>query len=156
MTFLTITTLNATITPRLNIDLTHNANYRPSGDYRHALNGIDYFNLSTTSQDYTLLGRIAYTPFPAISINLQPNYLSSNAYSSTGTELVPTTRRNSFNMSGGVNVNLPVAGKGRLSGGLTRNQESIRQLQYANAKITSAYRTQTSYWSGNLQFSWRL
>lgn len=156
LTYLTITTLNATVTPHLTMDITHNASYRPSGDYQRAPNGLDYFNLSNRNQDYMLSGRIAYTPIQAISINLQPTFQSTNADVTTAGQSLPSSRRRGLNVSGGANVNLPVAGKGKLSGGVSRTQESSRQIQYISGIAQPAFGARTSYWSGSLQFSWQL
>ncbi len=60
----TLTTLNAVITPRLRLDMTHNARRQPSGNYSNLPDGLPYFSRSDEGVNYTLSTQISYSPTP--------------------------------------------------------------------------------------------
>ncbi len=156
LSYLTITTLTAALTPHLQVDLTHNANYGPNGDFVRSADGLEYFNVSDASRDYTLSGRIAYTPIPALTFTLNPYYQAHFQDGYTAGAKRPTSQRRELTLAGGATVNVPVGAAGHLSGSLQRNLDARRDFTYTNGLLTTAPRSQTDYWSGVLQFSWRL
>jgi hypothetical protein len=156
MSFATITTLNARVSPRLTIDLTHNSIYSPNGGYTRALDGLEYFNVSDATRDYTLTGRIAYAPVPAFQLNLTPNYQASYRDDRSGGGNTPTQRRRQLSLAGGANLNLRVGNVGRLTGNITRNLDALRVVTYTAGRAQPQPRSQSDYWSGQLQFAWGL
>ena len=156
LAYSTITTLNARITPRLTMDLTHNANYGPSGTYTRAGDAIDYFIISDATRDYTLSGRIAYAPVPSFTLNLQPSYQANYRDDRSNGGHVPTLRRKQLGLSGGANLNLKVRSAGRLSGNISRNLDSRRDTPYRFGVAQLQPSSESDYWSGALSFSWSL
>jgi hypothetical protein len=156
MTYLTITTLNANVTPRLSVDLTHSASYRPNGDYVLAPDGYSYFNISDSNRDYTLVGHIGYTPAPFLTLTLDPTYASNAREGTLNGQPSPDNTRRSLTFTGGVSVNLMVAGRGRLSGTLNRNSNLSRNVKYTAGVPKPEPRSSQDYWQGSLQFSWSL
>jgi len=154
MSFSTITTLNARMTPRLTIDLTHNSIYGPNGGYTLAADGLEYFNVSDATRDYTLTGRISYAPVPAFQLNLQPNYQANYRDDRSGGGRLPTQRRRQLSLSGGANLNLRVGNVGRLTGSINRNLDALRVVTYSGGVPQPQPRSQSDYWSGQLQFAW--
>ena len=95
MSYLSITTLTSQVSPRLGLDITHNASYRPNGDYLLATDGQNSFTISDASHDYTLSSRIAYTPVNAVTISLEPYYQSTDRQTVNGGIRTPDNRRRS-------------------------------------------------------------
>lgn len=154
--FTSTTTLNAVITEQLRLDLTHSFREAPSGQYTRAEDGYDYFSQSDEDKNYSLTGRISYSPGPALSLRLQPTYLSYERLGTVdGVESASTTR-NSLTFSGGASVNLAVAARGTLTGSIDRNFQSSRQYRYPQGLRTADPLFEDDYWSGLLQFSWQL
>ena len=56
---------------------------------------------------------------------------------------------------GGVNLNLTVGGRGRLTGNILRNYNSTRSITFATG-AGGTPRSELDYWNGSLQFSWSL
>ncbi len=156
MSYSTITTLNARITPRLTMDLTHNANYGPNGGYARAADGLDYFNVSNATRDYTLTGRIGYTPVPAFTLSLQPSYVANYRDDRSGGGTAPTQRRRELTLSGGANLNVRVGTLGRLSGNISRSVDALRVVTYRAGVPEPQPRSDSDYWNGQLQFTWSL
>jgi hypothetical protein len=156
LSYLSITTLNAVLTPRLQVDLTHNANYRPNGEYLRAADGLEYFSLSDANRDYTLTGRIAYSPVGGITISLEPYYQATGREATSDGLASPDNERRTLNFSGGASLNFPVGGRGQLSGTLTRSQQSNRYTKYVSGVARTEPRVETDFWNGSLQFSWNL
>jgi hypothetical protein len=156
MTYLSITTLTSQVTPRLGLDITHNASYRPNGDYLLSTDGENSFTISDASHDYTLSSRIAYTPINAVTISLEPYYQSTDRQTVNAGIRTPDNRRTSLNLSGGASLNLRVGDRGALTGNLARQIQSSRYERSSNGVLVQEPRAEIDYWTGSLQFSWRL
>jgi hypothetical protein len=156
MSYSSVTTLNSRITPRLTVDLTHNANYGPNGSYARSADGLEYFNISDATRDYTLTGRIGYSPMPAFTLSLQPSYLANYRDDRSGGGSVPTQRRRQLSLSGGANLNVRVGESGRLSGNITRIVDALRVVTYRSGVPQPQPRSESDYWNGQLQFTWAL
>lgn len=156
LNYLTITTLNATLTPHLQVDLTHNITYGPNGDYVRSADGLEYFNVSDASHDYTLQGRIAYSPHPVLTLTLSPYYQAHDRDDRTAGMSVPSSRHRELTVTGSASLNVPVGASGRLTGTLGRNLDSRRDVSYTAGVPNVQPRSETDYWSGQLQFSWKL
>jgi hypothetical protein len=154
--YLTGTTLNAVVNPRLTISITHNARVQPSGRYTRESDGLDYFSRSDRNQEYTLNGTISYAPNPIMTLQLSPFYLASDREGNVDGQSAPSSKTRSLSVSGGASVNLPVSSKGRLTGSLARSFSSSRSTRYPNGRPEVDPRYQDDYWNGSLQFSWQL
>jgi hypothetical protein len=137
------TTLNAVITPRFRVDLSHGSEEAPRGSYVAGADGQPFFRIASRTRNYNLTSNISYAPFPSMSINLTPTYRADTSPGS------PNASR-SLNFAGGANVNLPVGERGSLSGNMSRTY-SIRYAALGENQPPGVYS-----WSGSLQFSWRL
>jgi hypothetical protein len=154
--YLTTTTLDATVTPRLRLQITHNARIQPSGDYKRSDDGLDYFSLSDEGRDYTLSGRISYSPAPAIQLSLDPYYHALTRRSTLDGRDVPTSAQRDLNLNGSANLNVQVSKKGQLTGYIGRNFVSTRSTRYPNGIAVLDPRTENDFWNGSLQFTWQL
>jgi len=156
MTFTTVTTLTASLTPRLSMDITHNATYGPNGAYVRSADGTELFNISDHTNDYMLSGHFAYTPIQFFTITLMPTYQANSRDDRTSGLDQPTLRRRTLSFSGGASLNVPVGRVGRLSGTLNRVLDARRDIRFVNGVAQPESPSTTDYWNGVLNFSWRL
>ncbi len=156
LSYSTITTLNARITPRLTMDLTHNATYGPNGTYTRGSDGLEYFILSDATRDYSLIGRIGYSPVNSFTLNLQPSYQANYRDDRSNGGQVPTLRRRQLGLTGGANLNFKVSTTGKMSGNISRNLDSRRDTPYKSGLPQLQPRSESDFWSGALTFSWSL
>ncbi|HYM81174.1 MAG TPA: hypothetical protein VEY91_07150 [Candidatus Limnocylindria bacterium] len=154
--YLSRTNLNAILSRTLTVDITHNSQEQPSGNYRAGDGGFDYFFRADESQSYTLDANIAYTPAQAFSINIAPRYRASNRDVTVDGETTPQRRSRNLTFTGRANLNLRVGGKGRLSGDIGRTFTADRSTTYQSGAINVTPVTETDFWNGSLQFSWEL
>jgi hypothetical protein len=150
------TSLNAVLTPRFTMDIRHNAKYQPSGTYTQAVDGLYYLNRSEVTDNSTLSARLAYTPSPALSFFMQPDYLAGERDASQSGTLAPTRISQTLNFSGGASLNLPLGPKGRLTGDILRTYRADRSITYASGAPVSHPRSESDFWNGSLQISWEL
>jgi hypothetical protein len=68
----TLTTLNAVLTPRLSIDLTHSGQVQPSGGWTRQDDGTYVFQPADESRIFSLSSRFQYTPSPIVSLSIIP------------------------------------------------------------------------------------
>lgn len=137
------TTLNAVVTPRFRIDLTHVNEEQPRGSYLPDEDGVRFFRVTGRTRSYTLSTNLSYTPLSAISLTFTPIYR---------TETIPNSAdmQRSFNFAAGASLNLPVGSRGSLTGGMARTYAS-RSASPGSPPTPGEYA-----WNGSLQFSWRL
>ena len=147
------TSLNAVLTPRLTLEVNHNARYQPRGGYNRFPDGLEYFSPGDESRNALLSTRIAYTPIPALSLSLSPDYQQYDRSSRTAAGTMPQSRQRTLNFSGGATLNLRVGGGGRLTGNISRSYNASRTISYA-ANAGPSPRSQLDYWNGSLQLSW--
>ncbi len=150
MDYTSFTTLNAVLTPRFTIDLTHNGRYVPSGGYTRDPDGLDYLERSDLNEAYTLSARFNYAPSPAFSLSLQPEYFSDVRSSNSDGTLEPVNDRRTFNLSGGAIVNLSVGRRARLNGNLYRRLNTSRTTTWTAGEERVSPRAELDSWSGNL------
>jgi hypothetical protein len=151
-----VTTLNAIVTPRLTVNLTHNGKTSPSGNYTILEDGLPAFSTADESRNYGLSAGISYTPTPAFSLQFEPNYTASDRTSTLNGVEVPQRRSRSLNFSGGASLNIRVGGQGLLRGDIRRSYRADRSTTYTAGTPQITPLTETDYWNGSLQFSWRL
>lgn len=156
LSYLTTTTFNAVITPRLNIDMTYSRNLKPRGDYTPELDGTPSLFLSDESRDYVVNANLSYRPHHAVSFRINPVY---QAIQSDGTSLgqeVPRRRSRTLTLNADANLNLQVATSARLTGRIGRALNSTRVVQYSSGRPDPGPRSEFDYWTGSLQLSWDL
>ena len=156
MDYSTVTTLNAVISPRLTLDVTHNARFSPRGSYLMRPDGVEVFAPATQARNYILSARFAYTPAPALSLYLSPEYDEYNNDSRQKGVVVPQTVQKQLNFGAGANLNFPVGKRGRLTGTLNRTYTDARSFAYGVGVPQPSQFPVTDYWNGSLQFSWQL
>ncbi len=152
----TITNLAAVITPRLNIDLSHNARQQPRGDYLRLADGHEYFRRADGNENFTLRSRVTYSPSPALSLSLSPEYLASNRTGTSNGVEVPQRSNRRLNFSGQAILNLKLGQKGQLSGNIGRTYYADRTTTYSSGEPKIAPLGQQDYWNGSLQLTWQL
>ncbi len=152
----TATTLNAVLTKRLNVNVTHNARTQPSGRYLRQADGLSYLAKSDENQNYTLRAIISYTPTPAFALTLQPDYQANDRSGTLNGEEVPQRRSRTLNFSGGASLNMPIGRRGRLTGDIRRSYRADRSITYASGVANASPRSETDFWNGSLQLSWDL
>ncbi len=152
----TSTMLSAALPGGLSIDLQHNSTQSPRGSYTLQPDGLDALQLSDDSRNYALNASVRYAPFPAVGVHVEPRFQSSDR---SGTvdgvqEKQRTDRRLDF--MGGVDLNVHVGRKGMLTGHLSRAIQDQRTINYQNGRPQPTPRSETDFWSGNLQLTWTL
>jgi hypothetical protein len=151
-----VTTLNAVLGPRFQIDVTHNVGYQPSGNYAAQADGEEAFSRSDENRNYTLSARMTYSPTPALSINVQPDYYASRRNSTVNGELSPQRSDRSLNFSGGANLNFALGRRGRLTGDIRRTFRTARAVSWVKGEAQPATGTDVDYWIGTLVVTWDL
>jgi hypothetical protein len=156
--YTTTTTLNAVLSQRLSLDLTHNGQQQPSGNYitRQDLGG-SYFLPADETRTYQLGARVSYTPAPGVTLMIEPRYLASDRL---GTDAnggqIPSRENRNLTFTGGLNLNLPVGTRGRLTGSVGRQFQSNGTQGFSNGVPQPENLNEFDYWTGNLQFVWHL
>lgn len=154
----TTTTLNAVLTPRLTLDLTHNSQQQPSGGWvYHPELGGTYFEPADENRNYQLGARASYTPVTGLTLVVEPRYRSSNRYGNDedGNQ-VPQKTAESLTIGGSVNLNLSVGRRGRVAGVIGPRYEANGDRSFSKGVPQPTKVTETQDWTGSLQFSWTL
>ncbi len=149
------TTLNAVVTPRTSIEITHVAQTSPSGNYT-LLSDAEYFSKADESRNYTLRTRITFQPTPLFALNVTTEYLANTRATVTDQGSIPQRDDRTLNFSGGGNLNIPLGAKGRLSGDLQRSYRGNRGITFQNGLAQPSPRAESDYWNGRLELSWQL
>ncbi len=154
----TITNLSAVVTPKFNMEVSHATNRQPRGAYVPSPTGIDALKLSDDTQNFTLRASMTYTPTPALSFSLRPEYYATDRSGSNGTTGDLETQRQDrrLGFSGGVNINKPIGPKAQLTGNIARTFDDSRTRAFTNGLGTYSPRSETDYWNGSLQLTWQL
>src|SRR5262249_33983121 len=133
-----------------------NATDGPNGGYVRAADGLEYFNISDHTHDYMLGARFAYTPVQYFTLTVSPTYQANRRDDRTTGLDQPTLRRRTLSFSSGASLNVPVGKVGRLSGTINRVLDARRDIRFQNGVPQPEPPSATDYWSGVLNFSWRL
>ena len=150
------TTLSAVLSPRISVDVTHNARYQPSGDYLRQADGNEYFSPADETENFVLGANINYAPTPAFSITLSPVYTATDRAQTLDGEVVPTRESRVLDFTGGANVNLPIGSRGRLTGNLRRTFRGDRTTTFSGGVPIPSPAGEIDYWNGSLNFTWDL
>lgn len=150
-----LTTLNAVISPRLTINMTHNGRQQPGGSYTPGPDGLSYFARSDENENYSLAASVIYSPSPALSLTFDPTYAATDRLAAVNGVDVPQRTTRSLNFSGGANINWPIGNQGSLRGDIRRSFRGQRVTTLA-AGVPLPQRSEEDFWNGSLQLSWRL
>ena len=156
LSYKALTTLNAIVSPRTTIEITHDAQITPSGNYTALDDGIEYFRKADEGRNFTLRARVAYSPSALFSLNVQSDYSSNQRFTVTDAGELPQRDTQSLNFSGGGNLNIPLGVKGRLSGDVRRSYRADRSLTFQSGVPQPSSRSEQDYWNGRLELSWAL
>jgi hypothetical protein len=151
-----VTTLNAVITPRLNIAVTHNTRETPGGNYTLYPDEQYYFERADRSKNSSLRATIAYAPSPAISFNFRPSFYAADRSGSVNGLDVPQRTSRTLDFSGGANINWPIGRRGALRGDISRTYRADRSTTYSSGVPQVTPRSEIDYWNGSLQLSWQI
>ena len=154
--FASVTTLNAVITPRLNIAITHNTRETPGGNYTLYPDELYYFERADQSRTSSLRAVIAYAPSEAISLSFRPSYFAADRFGSVNGAEVPQRASRTLDFSGGANINWPVGRRGALRGDISRTYRADRSTTYSSGIAQPSPRSEIDYWNGSLQLSWQI
>ena len=153
----TSTTLNALLSPRLTLDLTHYAQSQRSGNYLpDAASGNWFFLPADDTKNYQLGTRLTWSPSTALSLSIEPRYRSGARRGTTNGASVPTNDNENLTFNGNANLNLRLGASARLTGNLGRQYQDDRTEGFSQGISTGARATSTDYWIANLQFSWTM
>lgn len=154
MNYQTLTSLNAVLSPRFTMTLTHDARYQPAGTYRRLDDGYDYLERSDESEAYALRASFSYAPSPMFSLVLNPDYSSDVRSSNRSGSIEPTSLRRGLRISGGANVNMALGRRARLTGNINRSFASNRTTTYeASGEPLPSPRSENDFWNGSLQLT---
>jgi len=151
-----VTNLNAVLTPRLTVELSHNARQQPTGDWRVLDDGTGALLPANESMNYTLRSRVTWSPSPALSLFLTPEYQASDRTGTVNGNEAPTRTSRRLNFTGAANINVPVGARGNLTGTVGRTFSSDRTTTYSQGLPQASPLAEQDYWNGSLQFSWEL
>ena len=154
--FNSLTTLAAVLTPRLTLDVTHNARQQPRGDWRTLSDGSGALVPSDEQLDYTLRSRVTWAPARTVSLTLTPEYLASDRTGTSNGLEAPTRQSRRLNLSGGANLNLTVARRGQLTGSISRTFSADRNTSFKVGIPQPSAVVEQDFWNGSLQLSWEL
>ncbi len=154
--FNTVTNLNATLTPRLSVEIIHNARQQPSGEWRLLPDGSGVLLPSNENLSYTLRSRVVWSPSPALSLLLAPEYQASDRNGTVNGVESPTRTSRRLTFTGGVNLDLEVGRRGKLLGSVNRRFTADRSTRYLNTVPQPSPVSEQDYWDGSLQLSWEL
>lgn len=154
--FNSVTNLNAVLTPRLTIDVTHNARQQPRGDWRLLPDGSGVLVPSDENLNYTLRSRVTWSPSPALSFTITPDYQASDRNGTSNGVEAPTRRSRRLTFTGGANLNLTIARKGLLTGTINRSFSADQSTTFRNGVPQLSPVAEQDFWNGSLQLSWEL
>ncbi len=156
LSYKALTTLNAIVSPRTTLEITHDLQFTPSGNYTVLDDGLEYFLKADEGRNYTLRARVGFSPSALFSLNVQSDYSSNQRITVTDAGELPQRDSRSLNFSGGGTLNIPIGTKGRLSGDLRRSYRADRTLSYQAGVPQTSPRSEQDYWNGRLELSWSL
>ena len=152
--YITNTTLNAVLSPRLTLDLRHVAESVQGGNYLVQPDGLDYFLPADDTKIYTLSTTLNWTPITGISLSIGPNYSLNRRYGTSNGVAVLQRDNGNLTILGTASLNLAIGSRGKLTGNLGRQyQDNLTTAYGTNA---SSVKSQFDYWTSNLQFTWHL
>ena len=152
----TTTTLDAIITPRLSINLSHNARQQPHGDWRVFPDGSGALLPSDENLNYTLRANVVWTVSPGVSLTLLPEYVATDRTGTTNGVATPQRSARHLALSGGASLDLPLGKNGHLQGDVRRQFSDDRNTTYLSGLPQPSPLAEQDYWVGSLALSWNL
>ena len=151
----TNTTLNAVLTPRLSIDLTHDGKVQPSGGWTRLSDGEYVYQPADESRIFFLSTRFQYRPSPVLSLTISPEYRSTARKGTVNGVTRPQDDIRSLNFLGTADLNLPIGPRGTLSGSVGRRYDANRSINFSSGVAEPSPLSEQDYWTGSLTFSWK-
>jgi hypothetical protein len=151
----TVTTLNAILSPRLSIDLTHTGQVQPSGGWTRLPDGEYVFQPADESRIFSLATRFQYTPSPVVSLTITPSYRSTAREGTVNGVTSPQRDNRNLTFLGTANLNFPIGPNGTLSGSIGRSYYADRAVDFTSGIAKPSPLSELDYWTGTLQFSWK-
>lgn len=151
-----VTNLNAVLTPRLTMEVTHNARQHPRGDWRVQPDGSGVLLPSDQDLTYTLHSRVTWSPSPALSLTISPDYLASDNTGTSNGVAAPSRRSRRLSLTGGANLNMTLGKNGQLTGSINRSFSANRSTSYLNGLPQPSPVSEQDFWNGALALSWSL
>jgi len=151
-----VTDLNAIVTPRLSIDLQHNARQQPHGDWRVLPDGTGVLLPSDENLNYTLRATVSWAVAHGLSLSLVPEYLASDRTGTSNGVAAPTRTSRHLGMSGRANLDFPLGHRGHLLGDISRTFTDDRSTTYLNGLPQPSPLAQRDFWTGSLGLTWDL
>jgi hypothetical protein len=150
------TNLNAVVTPRLSIDVTHTAGQRPHGDWRTLPDGSGVLLPADESLNYTLRAQVVWAVTHGLSVRLLPEYLASDRTGTTNGVETPTRSTRRLGLGGGVNLDIALGTRGHLQGDISRQFTDDRSTTYRNGVPQPSPLAEQDFWNGSLGLTWDL
>jgi len=152
--YTTTTTLNAVLSPRLTLELTHFAEAQQGGNYLLQADRLYSFLPADDNKNYQIGTRLTWTPVTGVSLSIEPRYRSNLRFGTTNGVAVRQRDNNNLTFFGSANLNLQIGKRGRLTGTVGRSyQDDLTDIFGTNG---SSVKTQFDNWTSNLQFTWHL
>ena len=151
-----VTNLNAILTPRLSIDVSHNARQQPHGDWRVLPGGDGVMLPSDENLNYTLRAAVVWTLSRSFSLKLLPEYLATDRTGTTNGVETPTRTARRLAFAGGANLDIALGSRGHLLGDVSRQFSDDRSTTYRNGVPQPSPLSEQDYWAGSLGLTWDL
>ncbi len=152
--YTTTTTLNAVLTPRVSLDLSHYAETLQGGNYLLQSDGIWYFLPADDNKNYQLGTKVTWTPVNGVALAIEPRYRVGRRYGTANGVAVLQRDNGNLTFTGSANLNLNIGKRGRLTGSVGRSYQDDLTNTYGTS--SSVVKSQFDQWTSNLQFTWRL
>jgi hypothetical protein len=151
-----VTNLNAVITPRLSIVVTHAARQHPHGDWRVLPDGNGVLLPSDENLNYNLVAQVVWAVSQGISLRLQPQYLATDRTGTTNGVETKTLTTRRVGLDGGVNLDIPLGKSGHLIGDVSKKLSDDRSTTYLGGVPNPSPLARQDYWFGSLSLTWDL
>jgi hypothetical protein len=151
-----VTNLNAVLSPRLSIDLTHNARQQPHGDWRVLPDGTGVLLPSDENLNYTLRAQLVWALSRGLSLKLLPEYLATDRTGTTNGAATPVRNSRHLSISGGANLDIQLGKSGHLLGDISRQFSDDRSTTYLSGVPQLSPLAQQDFWTGSLALTWDL
>jgi hypothetical protein len=151
-----VTNLNAVITPRLSIVVTHAARQHPHGDWRVLPDGNGVLLPSDENLNYNLVAQVVWAVSQGISLRLQPQYLATDRTGTTNGVETKTLTTRRLGLDGGVNLDIPLGKSGHVIGDVSKKLSDDRSTTYLGGVPNPSPLARQDYWFGSLSLTWDL
>ncbi|HEY2953815.1 MAG TPA: hypothetical protein VGK89_01055 [Candidatus Eisenbacteria bacterium] len=157
--YYTHTVLNAVILPSLQLDVTHDYRYQPSGGYAPIDplgEGPSYFSQADDGRSSSLKANLRYRASSALSLNVSPEYTASDRHSVSEGVVVPQRTSRTLIFTGGASLNFTLGEHGQLTGDIGRRFQADGTTEYQSGAPRPRPSSEYDFWTGSLRLSWGL